>query len=444
VKVLLSAYFCAPGHGSEHWVGWNWAVRLAARHDVWVLTSAVTEREILASPEHARAHWVFLRPPLRPQRFPLLNWLRHYAWQLLASRRAAALHREIGFDVVHHVTIASWRLPSLLWRLGAPLVWGPVGGGQDVPPGFAPLLGPAGRLRELTRGVSQALSRYDPLVRRTLRQAHRVFAANRPTQAVLAGMGRAGVERMLETAIDPTPAPPARRPDRGGPLRILWIGTFMPRKGLPLLLRALAQVRAGVAWQLDVIGDGPERRRWMRVTDELRLTDRVRFHGRLPYAETQARYADADVLAFPSLRDTSGNVLLEAMGAGLPVVALAWSGTPEIVTEECGILISPDSPAAAAAGFAAALERLAASPELRRRLGEAGRRRVEACFSWPALVDRMLAVYEESAGGSGAGPAAGREGAAAASAAHVAATSAPSSGAQRKLTSSGELTPRTR
>jgi glycosyltransferase involved in cell wall biosynthesis len=77
-------------------------------------------------------------------------------------------------------------------------------------------------------------------------------------------------------------------------------------------------------------------------------------------------------------------------------VALAWSGTPEIVTAECGILVPPESPAQVSRALADAIMRLAASPELRRRLGEAARQRVVALFSPESLAEKMRVIYRES------------------------------------------------
>jgi glycosyltransferase involved in cell wall biosynthesis len=395
MKVLLSAYACQPDSGSEPGLGWNWARMLAREHEVWVLTRAANEPAISASAERPRVHWVFVPSPLRASHGSLIGWASHYLWQLAAYRRARTLHREIRFDIAHHVTLATWRLPCLLWRLGVPLVWGAVGGGQSIPPGFATVLGPSGRLREAIRTCFQFLSRYDPLVRQTLSRASAVIAANRPTYDLLVGLGRPDLHRLLETAITTQDRPTIDGRPTDGPLRILWVGALLPRKALPLLLGALAALSSGVAWRLDVVGDGRQRGRWQRIGRALGLTDRITFVGRVPHSEMPTLYRQADVFVFSSVRDTTGTVLLEAMAEGLPVIALAWSGTPEVVTEQCGIVIPPESPAQVIRELASALERLAASPDLRRRMGEAGRRRVDEMYSWETLAEEMRAIYRE-------------------------------------------------
>src|SRR5271157_3778471 len=120
LKVLLSAYACEPGQGSEPGVGWNWAHEMSRWHDVWVLTRANNRPTIEQTPapvgEH-RVRWVYFDLP-RWARF----WKRgsrgiqayYWLWQLAAWRVGARLHREVGFDLFHHVTFGKYWVPSYL------------------------------------------------------------------------------------------------------------------------------------------------------------------------------------------------------------------------------------------------------------------------------------------------------------------------------------------
>lgn len=398
MNVLLSAYACRPDRGSESGLGWNWAKATARRYRTWVITASVNRPAIEAAGELPGASFVYVDEPmvgLRGTR--VLQWIPYYLWQVAAYRRAVSLHRDVGFSLCHHVTLASWRVPSLLWRLPAPLVWGPVGGGQVAPSGFGRTLGPTGRGIEGVRRVFQAVSRHDPLVRATLRRAAVVLAANSPTKALLRAMGRADAEQLLETAApDAMIAGPLPDAQRGSRLEVLWVGKFEPRKALPLLLDAIARLDGVTDAHLTVVGAGSEAARWRRAAHRLGVEHRVRFTGALPLTETLRLYRDADVFVFTSLRDTSGNVLLEAMAAGVPVVALDWAGTRDIVDESCAITVRPTSPDQVAGDLAAALSRLAADPALRRRLSEAGRRRVQERFTWQNLSDAMSCVYDRA------------------------------------------------
>ena len=139
MKVLMSAYGCEPGHGSEHETGWNWAKQAAKFHEVWVLTHANNrlgiERELRQRPI-PNLHFVYHDPPRWPRFWKQSLVEENFCylfWQLSAVPICRRLHRENGFDVAHHITFGSYRHPSCLAWLPCPFIWGPVGGGERAP-----------------------------------------------------------------------------------------------------------------------------------------------------------------------------------------------------------------------------------------------------------------------------------------------------------------------
>ena len=131
----------------------------------------------------------------------------------------------------------------------------------------------------------------------------------------------------------------------------------------------------------------------------LNLTDRVTFVGWVSAADGARRLRTADVLVLPSLHEVGGIVILEAMAAGLPVIATDWGGPALHVTDEIGIRVKPDSKDGFVNGLAGAMIRLAGSPELRRGMGLAGRKRVgENLYDWDAKTGRFLEIYGELIG----------------------------------------------
>ena len=141
MKVLISAYICAPHRGSEPGAGWNWSLAAAEENEVWVLTRernrAAIEAELAAHP-HPRLHFVYVELPpwgLRLKKGERgIRYFSYYTlWQFAALRTARKLHAELGFDLVHHVTFANMWIPALVGFVDAPFVLGPVGGGPRVP-----------------------------------------------------------------------------------------------------------------------------------------------------------------------------------------------------------------------------------------------------------------------------------------------------------------------
>lgn len=182
-------------------------------------------------------------------------------------------------------------------------------------------------------------------------------------------------------------------PRRGneGPPRALFIGRLVRYKGLDVLLRALERVPD---LRLDIVGSGPEGPRLRTLTQALALTDRVKWFGEYPDEDLPRRMAEADFLVLPSVtvEEMFGLVVLEAMAAGRPVITTAVpTGVREVnVPGETGLEVPLQDPAA----LATALETLAHDPYLRERMGEAGRRRVQAHFTREIMAEKHLALYE--------------------------------------------------
>lgn len=148
---------------------------------------------------------------------------------------------------------------------------------------------------------------------------------------------------------------------------VLHVGRLIPRKGVDRLIRAVAHASASVPLRLVLVGSGPEEGRLRALAGELGIGADVEFRGFVDQPELPAAYADADIFAFPTLDDPFGIVLLEAAGAGLPIVASPFGGaTPDLIEHgRNGFVADPGD----AAAWTGALVDLATDEALRRRLG---------------------------------------------------------------------------
>jgi len=167
------------------------------------------------------------------------------------------------------------------------------------------------------------------------------------------------------------------------------IARLDPVKDLATLLQAATVETHGRPMTLLVVGDGPERDRLQSLAVELGIERRVHFLGHRDDARRWLAGCDAYVNS--SLSEGVSLTILEAMAACLPVIATAVGGTPEVVTDECGILV----PARDKAALAQAIHRLSAAPDLARTLGMAGRKRVEDRFTIDRMVQDYSKIYAE-------------------------------------------------
>lgn len=293
------------------------------------------------------------------------------------SAAAARLARGREFDVVH----AFWPIPQGVLGLaakrasGVPLVSTFFGVELTWMERQFPFLAPM--LRAIVRGSDAvtAISTY------TAERLERVAPGVR-TEVIPFG-----------AAVDSAPSLPPERPAGSRP-ELLFMGRLVERKGVHLLLEALALLPADRRPLLRVVGDGPERARLQELAGRLGLD--VVFHGFISNEEKADRLAGCDAFVLPAVIDAKGDteglgvVLLEAMTYGKPVIASAAGGIVDIVRDgRNGFLVPPGDAGALAAAISSCVE----NPVRAREMGAQGRVDVEEGFSWDVIAERLASLY---------------------------------------------------
>ena len=402
-RVLLVAHLCNPYRGGEHGVGWHRAVETAKYCDTWVLCQEHQDRPNINQwlEEHGPVPGLrILFIPGTPsenflKKIPGLWYAVYNRWQRRAYRVALRLHQEQPFDLMQQVTICGYREPGYLWKIGVPFIWGPVGGTQNHPWGFLrPGNGLGGVLQEACRSVINTLQmRFGRRVRLASRKAAVVLAANSTNQRDLEKYQGVKPVLMLETGLNRVqdgPLAKSRQADR--PFRILWSGVFASYKGLHLLLAALSRLPSSRSYELRILGHGPWGDRWRRLAARLGVASRCTWLGWLPHAQALAQYAWADAFAFTSLRDTSGNVMLEALSYGVPVICLDHQGARDIVTSACGVKIPVSSPGQVVTDLRDTILSLSADGAHLAKLSQGALERARD-FLWSKQGERMAEIY---------------------------------------------------
>lgn len=361
MNVLLSAYACKPDSGSEPGYGWNWAMHLADRGiNVTVLTDDVGRDQIEEyQRDHPKTNVAFAYVTVPTTLFKHTTRMHYALWQWFAVRVAKTLHRQRRFHVVHHVTYGSIHVPTQLWRLGVPTVFGPVGGGQTVPPSMLPYFG-SSKGSEVRRSLMTKALRYSPFHRRWLGKMSTIYAANSDTLELVKALGRSDVSLKFDVGVPKEflASAPREFASEASSVHLLWVATMLPRKALPLALDALAKVRH--PWTLTVVGNGLAEDQVRRMIAERGLIGRVHWSGRrLTLDEVRIAYLEHDALLFTSVRETCGVQLLEAMALGLPVITLDLHGARDMVPADAGIKVAVSTPNEVVRNLAAAVDRLA-------------------------------------------------------------------------------------
>lgn len=406
MKILISAYSCEPNRGSEPGLGWSVAREIAKHHEVWVLTRPDESRDAieaeLAKNPIPNLHFVYFTLPFWRDS---MRWgqsgamqLHYYFWQVQAYFVARQLHRQIGFDVAQHVTFVRHSTPSFLSLLPIPFIWGPVGGGESAPLSFWKDFSPKAKLYEIARALFRQVGELDPFVHLTARKSAVILAATNDTAQRLYRLGAKNVTIVAEACLyqeeidrlAQSPLPPDK------PMRFISMGRLLHWKGFYLGIRAFAQAGLPDA-EYWILGEGPEQERLKDLAENLGIASQVKFLGRLSRSETLNRLAEAHVLVHPSLHDSGGWVLREAMAVGRPILCLDLGGPAAQVTHGSGIRVSAIAPEQAVQDLAIAMQQLTENPELRQQMGLAGRELVRQAYSWEGRGQLFNELYSKLA-----------------------------------------------
>ena len=276
-----------------------------------------------------------------------------------------------------------------------PTVFGPVGGGQVTPTSLLSLFGAQQRSERRRTLITRHLP-WNPVYRHSMRRMRVVLGANSDTVALARGAGSHDVRLMCDSGLrEDYAATEPRRFEPGDRLRLLWVGRFLPRKGLTLAFDALQ--RASTKIELTLVGDGLSPAELEGLLAARGLSGRVHWTGaRMTWLEVRDRFRDHDALFFTSLRDSFGSQLLEAMSQGLPIIALSMSGARDFLPAEGALKVAPGADAVeTVARLAAALDHFASLPaDERTQMSEIVWRAAQV-FTWQLRASEMVHLLRQ-------------------------------------------------
>lgn len=401
LKILISAYACSPIRGSEPGVGWGFVRALARNHELWVITELGFRSEIDSFLDKQNGlrnvRFYYLkrdRNRIIEKLWPPSYYTTYRAWHEKAFCLARELHQLVTFDIVHQLTMVGYREPGYLWKLGVPFVWGPVGGIGCLPWRFIFSLGAYGGLYYFFYNCINAYQ---------IRFYRRPYTAAKKAKGGLIAINKENQEgfqkhyRLPCSVCFPVGPPHNRnievaRRGKDESLRIVWIGLHQPGKALNLGLLALAMLPKQLRWELLVIGDGRERKRWERQALRLGISGRILFTGQLSRQATLDSLRLSHVHLLTSLREGTPTVVVEAFACGVPTVCFDVSGMQDMVDHTCGVKVAVTSPNKTILGMAKAIEKLYSDEQGRVTLALGALERTNE-FDWAKKVKVLNQIY---------------------------------------------------
>ena len=399
MNYLISAYSVNPYKGSEDSIGWNWVLQYEKNYKegdrIILLTKKFNEKDTRRGLKEFNIQHVELVIVDVPN---ALNWFRekhsafHHMYYILWQHWAWlwVKHSGIRFDVIHHVTMNDYRIPSEMYKAkGAKVIWGPMGGAQVTP---KPLkVYEKNQFAAAFREFVNKSCSCDPFYKKALLSYYKIYCINNETQKQISRIVGKDVPLMPELALrDEYKNLPIQKRNNDI-LKIVFVGRLIGKKGIAFLVDALSLMPTDMDWELLIFGDGDDRALIEKQIADSGIGKNVKLMGNRPLDQIAEAYQQADVFVLPSLRETSGNVLLEAMAYAVPIVAFDTSFCRLLKEVDCGVFVNTEQ---ALEGikedYCKAIVTLGQNKDLARQMGLNGYEYVNKYLTWESKYEAVL------------------------------------------------------
>ena len=411
LKILINAYACSPGMGSEPGMAWNWVSNLAKFCELYIITEGEFREkieEVVPTLEQGKNMHFYYNPvseEIRKMCWNQGDWrfYKYYKeWQWKTYLMAKDICKDEKIDVLHQLNMIGFREPGYLWKLsqenGVPFVWGPIGGLKQFPTAY---LKEAGLKMQLFMRLKNFLNiwqlKHEKRVDEALKTAKLLISSIPDSYRALKKYK--GLESIVipETGCFLSEDISTSRFDTEE-FHIMWVGKFDFRKQLPLALQAVALAK-NPKLKLDVYGSGSVGQVEMakNIAEELGISDLVIWHGNQQNDVVMEAMRKAQLFFFTSVNEDTSTVVLEAVSNRLPVVCFDACGMSAVIDDSVGRKIALSHPSQSAHDFARILNELEENRALLKQLSENCKQR-QMELSWEAKARKVVEEYERIIG----------------------------------------------
>lgn len=363
LKVVVNAYACSPGMGSEPGMAWNWCVHLAKYCELHIITEGEfrenIENALVTLPQRDNMHFYYnpVSEKIRKIAWNQGDW-RFYAYYKKWQKKTLAIAKQIiteqKIDVLHQLNMIGFREPGYLWKIKKiPLVWGPIGGLKQFP--LAYLRGSNMKMQlfiRLKNRVNVLQIKYDTRVNEAFHRANLLISSIPDSYHAIKKYKKLDSILIPETGTFITRDISTKR-FYNKDFHVMWVGKFDFRKQLPLALKSLAATE-NKHIILNVYGQGNDiqEREAKQLVADLNITDQVIWHGNKSNKTVQKAMSEAQLFFFTSISEDTSTVVLEAISNRLPVLCFNACGFGAVIDDTVGRKIQLAHPEKSIVDFA--------------------------------------------------------------------------------------------
>lgn len=404
MKILVSAYACRPGMGSEPAVGWNWVVEYSKLCELVVMTNYTNEPYITTYLEQhkgdlATVRFIYIKPTAKVEIW-YKEWERmerpyYMLWQRAALKVARGIVKKENFDYVQHITYVSCVMPTYMYKLNIPFIYGPVSGGEGIPTAINYPFSIKEHIIEQIRTATQKITKLSGNFQSCCRAAKYIVAVTNETKDMVPQEYRSKVIVFQAIGLSDNMIIKTKKALRVGRKHFLIAGRMLSWKGFKIGIEAFVDaIKQGVDAELTVLGTGNEALKEKLKSISGQYMDKyIKFVDAVNYSKMQAFYDQHDVLINCSLRDSGCLIVMEAMGRGLPVICIDTGG-PKVNTEFGGaVKIAVRDYNMVKQDITAAIKKLTEDSNLYNRLSEESRTIAKSEFEYTSKIEGFYKKY---------------------------------------------------
>lgn len=401
MKILYIAFACDPYAGSEAQCGWAWPNSMRKYAEVSVLTrkqnkSNIEKYLINHNIKDIEIYYYDIPDAINTYyKSGKFYSIYYYIWQKTSYKFIRDLNDKKEFAYIHQITLGDFRIISPAYRLSSKFIFGPVGGAQLTPKSLKVYANEDLKNEKIREKINKFVRSWPPY-RKAINKTYLIFSANKETQNYLDKILMDSKKSLLltENGISEDKLPKIETKREKKYVSLMWAGRMVPRKGLKFLIDVMKDVKTNISYKIVLVGEGPEKNNLEKYVLEIGLEGKIIFKGKVPYTQMEEIYLDSDIFVFPSLRETTGTVLFEAMAHALPIITFKQNGADLLIDDTCGRKINIEKPIdEIKADFAAAVKELVEHAQLRNTLGKNARKRIIDEYLWETKCRHFFEQY---------------------------------------------------
>ena len=338
MKILISAYSCEPNSGSEHEIGWSWIKALSKNKNnkITIITRESNKKKIYLENTLCKKKnvnfWFYDLPDfflkILKKKNKKNNYIYFYLWQLLVYFRFKSKINKIKYDFIHHVTFSSLRIPSFLFLCKSNFFFGPVCGGEIIKNCLIKDFSLKAKIIEYLRLISNFYIKYSPLMNLLFLKSKKIILTHEVNLSLVPKIFHKKVVIVPSIFNDEIFFKNKIKKN----YNIYFAGRLLEWKGAHYLIKIFKKLyKANNKINLEIFGDGPLK---AKIIDDVKnevFKNNIKLYGLLPQSKFLKKIKKSDLLIFPTLRDSGGYVILDALNNNINVLTTNAPGPMSII-----------------------------------------------------------------------------------------------------------------